>query len=115
MIIFVKQNRKARRKLDVSQEKAGLKENLAPETPPPAPRKVKHPDLQPADLPTQKEGLRDKNLSDMLLAKKSSSSKMNGAAQTDMGKGTAMSHTEAPVRVSLWRKMFNLEPSVAEG
>ncbi|XP_076448116.1 LOW QUALITY PROTEIN: nuclear protein MDM1-like [Babylonia areolata] len=97
---------RARRKLDMSEtrsKKEASKENLTPPSPPPAPRKDKGGRQQQVE----KEGLRDKNLADILPKAKTKApapaakSKMNEGAQTDMDKGVALSHPEAPADYSL--------------
>jgi len=103
-ILLVQFQPQPRRKPDLKSDTAKVDKdemrlNLTPSSPPPAPRKVKHLDLQPV-----KEGLKDKNLSDVLPKKsssktKTSKTKMNETVQTNMAKGVALSAPEATVSV----------------
>ncbi|KAK7101751.1 nuclear protein MDM1-like isoform X2 [Littorina saxatilis] len=90
-----------RRKVEMSDargKKEQSKENVTPTSPPPAPRKPQQTDQQ-----VVKEGLRDKNLSDILPRAKSAHSKdkLNEFAQTNMDKGVALSAPEATSDYSL--------------
>ena len=96
---------RARRKLGLTEarpKKESMKENLTPTSPPPAPRKPK-----PSDLQEVKEGLRDKNLSDVLpKGKATTKDRVNEFVQTNMDKGLALSGQEATVSVQLSLPLF---------